>query len=76
MKQRALIRVATLTGQLLSLAGPKNLAHSDRYSALFRWPWRALADRLLTPWPSARVAQPRGHLPGFFHGISSAACDT
>jgi len=62
----------------MSLAGLKNLAGSDRNSAdlLFRWPWRALADRLLTPWPSARAAQPRGHLPGFFHGISSAAGDT
>ena len=43
---------------------------------LVRRPCRVLADRLLTPWPSARAAQPRGHLPGFFDGISSAACDT
>ena len=39
-------------------------------------PWRALADRLRTPWRSARAAQPRGYLPAFIHGISSAAGDT
>ena len=58
--------------QLLSLAGLKNLAGSDRYPAALA----CLADRLLTPWRSPRAAQPRGHLPGFFHGISSAPCDT
>jgi hypothetical protein len=78
LKQRSLILIAALTGQLLSLASPKNVAESDRHLAdLLLWcPWRALADRLLTPWPSARAAQPHGRFPRFSHGISSAASDT
>jgi len=47
-----------------------------RGAAFHLWPWRALAARLLLPWPSARAEQPRGHLPDLLHRLCGAACDT